>query len=154
MANARTRYDTICEYLARAHDASTGQLYGKPCALIRGHAFMVFCFDGMAFRLRGRLRLQASALPGSRYWDPLGRDVPSMEWVCIPEAHFLRWDRFALESAKLAKEGFSARDALIKPTTPAEPAADDPSQRSVRKLIPTFSFAKLWSLVPMGRASQ
>lgn len=155
MANARTRYDTICEYLVRTHETTLGQLFGKPCAMIKGHAFMVFCFDGMAFRLKGRVRLQASALPGARYWDPLGRDVPSMDWIYVPEAHFLRWDRFGLDAARFCKEGFSVRD-LPKGSVPAAPpAADDPSQRSVRRLVPSFSLSKLWSLVPMlGRGDR
>jgi hypothetical protein len=148
MANARTRYDTICEYLVRHHEASLGQLYGKPCALIKGHAFMVFCFDGVAFRLKGRVRLQASALPGARYWDPLARDVPSMDWVHVPEAHFLRWDRFAIESAKLSKEGFGPRDLFRAKVEESNPPAD-PAERSVRRLVPSFSLSKLWSLVPL-----
>lgn len=153
MANARTRYDTICEYLVRTHEASTGYLYGKPCAMIKGHAFIVYCFDGVAFRLRGRVRLQASALQGARYWDPLGRDVPSMEWIFIPLPHFLRWDRFALESARLGKEGFGGREA-IRGTTSAEPAMPDPAERSVRRLTPSFSLSKLWSLVPVFGKSE
>ncbi|MFO1495236.1 MAG: hypothetical protein U1F26_11325 [Lysobacterales bacterium] len=153
MANARTRYDTICEYLVRTHEATLGQLYGKPCALIRGHAFIVYCFEGVAFRLRGRVRLQASALPGARYWDPLGRDIPSMDWILVPEAHFLRWDRFALESARVSKEGIGIRD-LPRSSAPPEPAIADPAQRSVRKLVPSFSLSKLWSLVPIGRAER
>jgi hypothetical protein len=152
MANARTRYDTICDYLVRTHEATVGYLYGKPCAMIRGHAFIVYCFDGVAFRMRGRVRLQASALSGARYWDPLGRDLPSLEWIFVPEAHFLRWDRFALESARLGKEGFG-RDAVRGIATP-EPAALDPAERSVRKLTPTFSLSKLWSLVPVFGKSE
>ncbi|MGE4069620.1 MAG: hypothetical protein AB7E72_00415 [Lysobacterales bacterium] len=153
MANARTRFDTICEYLARTHEASLGQLYGKPCAMIKGHAFIVYCFDGVAFRLSGRSRLQASALPGARYWDPLGRDVPNMDWIHVPEANFMRWDRLALESARLGKEGF--RGPLIRSSAPPEAPVEDPSQRSVRKLVPNFSFSKLWSLMPLvGRAER
>ena len=153
MANARTRFDTICEYLARTHDAALGQLYGKPCAMLKGHAFVVYCFDGVAFRLSGRVRLQASALPGARYWDPLGRDVPNMDWIHVPEVHFMRWDRFALESARLGKDGF--KGSLLKSSAPAEAPIEDPSQRSVRKLVPSFSFSKLWSLVPLiGRAER
>lgn len=153
MANARTRYDTICEYLVRTHDASLGQLYGKPCALIKGHAFIVYCFDGVAFRLRGRVRLQASALPGARYWDPLGRDIPSMDWILIPEVHFLRWDRFGLDAARFSKEGFSVRD-LPRGSVTVEPPTANPAERSIRKLVPSFSLAKLWSLVPIGRAER
>jgi hypothetical protein len=147
MANARTRFDTICDYLRRTHDASIGYLYGKPCAMIKGHAFIVYCYDGVAFRLRGRVRLQASALPGTRYWDPLGRDVPSMEWIFVPEVHFLRWDRLALESARIGKEGFGREAVRGVPT--AEPQPADPAERSVRKLTPTFSLSRLWSLVPV-----
>lgn len=152
MANARTRYDTICDYLARSHEASKGYLYGKPCAMLKGHAFIVYCFDGMAFRLRGRVRLQASALPGARYWDPLGRDSPSMEWIFVPEVHFLRWDRFAVESARLGKEGFG-RDAVRGSNVP-EPEQVDPAERSVRRLTPSFSLSKLWSLVPLFGKSE
>lgn len=153
MANARTRFDNICEYLVRTHEASLGQLYGKPCAMIRGHAFIVYCFDGMAFRLRGRVRLQASAQPGARYWDPLGRDVPSMDWIYVPEVHFLRWDRYALESARFGKEGFGGREA-VRSTAPPEPALPNPAERSVRRLVPNFSFSKLWSLMPMVGKSE
>jgi hypothetical protein len=155
MANARTRYDTICEYLVRTHETSLGQLFGKPCAMIKGHAFMVFCFDGMAFRLKGRVRLQASALAGSRYWDPMGRDVPNMDWIYVPEAHFLRWDRFALDAARFCKEGFSVRDLPRGSVTVEAPTTPDPADRSIRKLVPAFSFSKLWSLVPMlGRSDR
>ncbi len=153
MANARTRFDTICEYLGRMHEASVGQLYGKPCVLIKGHAFLVFCFDGMAFRLRGRVRLQATTLEGARYWDPLGRDIPSMDWVLIPEQHFLRWDRFALDAARFAKEGFSVRD-LPRGTVPVEAPATNPAERSLRRLVPSFNLSKLWALVPIGRAER
>lgn len=154
MANARTRYDTICDYLVRTHEASVGYLYGKPCALIKGHAFIVYCFEGVAFRLRGRVRLQATALPGARYWDPLGRNMPSMEWILVPESHFLRWDRLALESARLGKDGFGGRDA-VRGTPMAEPELVDPAERSVRKVASSFSFSKLWALVPIfGRSEQ
>jgi hypothetical protein len=154
MANARTRYDTICEYLARTHEASLGHLFGKPCAMIRGHAFIVYCFDGVAFRLRGRVRLQASALGGARYWDPLGRDVPNMDWIHVPEVHFLRWDRLGLEAARFAKEGYGSRD-VVRSSAPAEAMPEDPAQRSIRRLVPSFSFSKLWALVPLvGRSER
>jgi len=154
MANARTRYDTICEYLVRTHETSLGSLYGKPCAMIKGHAFMVYCFDGMAFRLRGRVRLQASALPGAKYWDPLGRDVPSMEWIFVAETHFLRWDRLALESARFCKEGYGGRE-VSRGQAEVVSTADDPAQRSVRNVASSFSFSKLWALVPLlGRGER
>lgn len=109
MANARTRFDTICEYMVRAHGASTGSLYNKPCAMLRGEAFLYFHQNWAAFRLRGRVRLQALALAGAKFWDPLGREGPSMDWVIVPDAHFLRWDRFAVESVKQAEKAAGGR---------------------------------------------
>ncbi len=109
MANARTRYDTICDYMVRSHGATSGNLYGKPCALLRGHAFLYFHQGWAAFKLRGRIRLQALALAGAKFWDPLGREGPSMEWVIVPDAHFLRWDRFAVEAVKLMEKEAGGR---------------------------------------------
>lgn len=109
MANARTRFDTICDYMVRSHGATAGSLYGKPCALVRGHAFLYFHQGWAAFKLRGRVRLQALALAGAKFWDPLGRDGPSMEWVIVPDAHFLRWDRFAVEAVKQVEKDAGGR---------------------------------------------
>ncbi|MEZ5442481.1 MAG: hypothetical protein R3F15_13470 [Lysobacterales bacterium] len=109
MANARTRFDTICEYMVRSHGASVANLYGKPCATVRGHAFLYFHQNFAAFKLRGRVRLQALALAGAKFWDPLGREGPSMEWVLVPDAHFLRWDRFAVEAVKQVEKESGGR---------------------------------------------
>lgn len=105
MANARNRFDTIMDYMVRAHEVVGAPLFGRPAGLFHGEAFMVFHNDGMAFRLRGRARLQALALAGTKFWDPMGRDVPNMEWVSIPVAHFLRWDRFAIDALHHVKAG-------------------------------------------------
>jgi hypothetical protein len=76
-----------------------------------------------------------------------------MEWILVPQVHFLRWDRFALESARLGKEGF-VRDAVRGTPTP-EPQLADPAERSVRKLAPSSTLSKLWSLVPLfGKAER
>ena len=125
MANARTRYDTILDYMVRRHDAVAGQLYGKPAALLHGEAFMVYHFDGLAFRLQGRARLKATTLPGAKYWDPKGGDVPSMAWVSIPTAHFLRWDGFAIDALHQLKDGVGRRPvaAPVVGPPPAPPAS-------------------------------
>lgn len=153
MANARTRYDTISEYLVRAHECALGQLYGKPCVMKAGHAFCAYAFLGMAFRLKGRVRLQAMALPGAKFWDPLGRSDPQMDWVLVPVEHFLRWDRFAIEAVRLAEEG---KLASLGPKPERAPdAAADPALRSVRDIAPPkFRFANIWKLVPIfGRGA-
>lgn len=98
MANARTKFDFISGYMVRAHDAVQAPLFGKPSLMLNGEPFVVFHFDGMAFRLSGRQRLQASALAGAKYWSPLNPDVLNMDWVSVPITHFNRWDRLAIEA--------------------------------------------------------
>jgi len=98
MANARSKFDYLVDYLCRNHETVAAPLFGKPALLLHSEPFIVFHIDGMALRLRGRQRLQASVLSGAKYWSPLGRDNPSMEWVSVPVAHFLRWDRLAIEA--------------------------------------------------------
>ncbi|MCB1609138.1 MAG: hypothetical protein KDI71_19410 [Xanthomonadales bacterium] len=126
MANARTRFDTIREYMVRSHRASSGTLYGKPCAMLDGHAFLYFHQDWAAFLLKGRVRLQALALPGARFWDPMGREGASMDWVIVPDAHFLRWDRLAIEAVKVAHKHGEGRRPVAGPAegpVPPPPAA-------------------------------
>lgn len=108
MANARTRFDTICEYLARNHDnVVVGRVYGFPCALQHGYPFVAMVNeDMMGFRLHGRVRLQALALMGAKFWDPLNRtDEHGMDWVKVPGEHMIRWDRLGLEALRCSKEG-------------------------------------------------
>ena len=125
MANARTRYDTILDYMVRRHEAVGGQLYGKPAAFLHGEAFMVYHFDGMAFRLQGRALLKSSTLAGAKYWDPKGGDSPSMNWVSVPTAHFLRWDGFAIDAMHQLKDGVGKRPvaAPVVGPPPAPPAS-------------------------------
>lgn len=131
MANARTRFDTIREYMTRSHDATSGQLYGKPCSMFRGRAFIAFHLEGMAFKIRGRMRLQALAMADSKFWDPLLPDRPDPEWIWVPSQHVLRWDRLAVEAYRQQKEqGDAAIARNVRPSGPiAAPAAPprDPS---------------------------
>lgn len=121
MANARTRFDTIREYMARSHDATNGQLYGKPCSMFRGRAFIAFHLDGMAFKMRGRMRLQALAMPDAHFWDPLLPDRPDPDWVWVPPAHVLRWDRLAVEAYRQQRDQGDL--AVARPLRAADPAA-------------------------------
>lgn len=125
MANARSRFDTISEYMMRAHEVVRAPLFGRPAALYKGEPFMVFHNDGMGFRLRGRARLRAMALPGVKFWDPLGRDLPNMDWITVPIAHFLRWDGFAIDALHQLKQGPSGPvPAKVEGPPPAPPAAN------------------------------
>ena len=107
MANARTHFNTICEYIVRSHDGiALGRIYGFNCAMQQGHPFIAMVNEDMGFRLHGRVRLQALALLGSKFWDPLNRtDEHGMDWVKVPAEHMMRWDRFALEAMRCSKDG-------------------------------------------------
>lgn len=121
MANARSRFDTICEYLNRAHETATGTVYGKPCVMHHGRAFIAFHLDGMGFKVRGRIRLQALALTGAKFWDPLLPDRPDPDWVWIPSAFFLSWDRLAVEAFRQSKDQGGDAIARVRPVQASAP---------------------------------
>ncbi|MCQ4166591.1 hypothetical protein [Tahibacter harae] len=122
MANARTRYDTIAEFMTRQHDATSTTQYGKPAVQINGTPFLFYMLPGMAFRLQGRAREQALALPGASAWAPLGQPTERSPWVLVPVASFLRWDRLAIEALRYAQEGNLASTPKAEPTQgPPEP---------------------------------
>lgn len=121
MANARTRYDTIAEFMVRQHDAQSTTLYAKPAVQINSTAFLFYMLPGMAFRLRGRAREQALALPGASAWAPLGQPNDRSPWVLVPVASFLRWDRLAIEAFKYAQEGAVATPRAVPLQGPPEP---------------------------------
>lgn len=125
MANARTKFDFIVGYMVRTHDAVQAPLFGKPALMLNSEPFLVFHFDGMAFRLSGRQRLQASALAGSRYWSPYNPDVPNMDWVSVPLVHFNRWDRLAIEALHQRQQrlGAGPRAEPVKGPPQAPPAS-------------------------------
>jgi hypothetical protein len=111
MANARTRFETICDYLIRSHDnISVARMYGVNMALKGGHPFVALVSDDvMGFKLHGRVRLQALALIGSKFWDPLNRtDAHGMDWVKVPGEHQIRWDRLSIEAMRCCGENQSA----------------------------------------------
>jgi|GEM_PF-776094 len=131
MANARTRFDTIQAYILRAHPSvSSGSLYNRPALLLHGQPFAFFCFNAMAFRLHGRLLLQAQVLPGARGFDPLNPERHMPGWVLVPEQHFLRWDRFTVEALRCTNEAIDGRFSFAAlsyappapPTPPAPPS--------------------------------
>lgn len=115
MANARTRFDVIREYMVRQHEAKAEFLYGRPSASVNRRAFVVFIVDHMAFRLHGRALLQALTLKGAKPWDPLGRYPDRVEWAILPPEHFLRWDRLAIEAYRYARDGRSPGDVTATP---------------------------------------
>lgn len=122
MANARTRYDTIADFMTREHEATSTAMYGKPAVQVNGTAFLFYMLPGMAFRLHGRARDQALALPGATTWAPLGEPNERSPWVLVPVAQFLRWDRLAIEALRYAQEG----QATAPKAGPAQGPPEDP----------------------------
>ena len=144
MANARSHFDAIAAYLGRVHECTQSPLFGKPAILHRGEPFLVFHFDGAAFRLRGRQALLASALPGAHYWDPFHRSVPNLDWVSIPTQHFLRWDRFAIDAFRQRQNAAGSQpEAGPVSGPPAPPPAAERWSENIRKLMEKIEHLKL-----------
>ena len=89
MANARTRYDTIAEFMTREHDATSTTQYGKPAVQINGTAFLFYMLPGMAFRLQGRAREGARS----------GQGAPSSAHVDVADTCFVTPTRTELNAA-------------------------------------------------------
>lgn len=127
MANARSQFDMISSYLQRVHDAQGGLLYGKPCVMLQGQAFVAYQPDSMAVRLHGRALAQTLALPGACGWDPLRPESSSPGWVLVPGTHALRWNRLALEALRCAREASERRVSYVAAPPPPPPEQEAPA---------------------------
>lgn len=106
MANARTRFDALASYLLQHHEAIQGQMWGKHCLFFRNEPFIVLHQHCVAFRLSGRALNHALAMAGATPFDPLHPDKPPPGrpgWVLVPTAHFLAWDRLAMDSMRVIR---------------------------------------------------
>ena len=130
MANARTRYDALADYLVRNRDAKAGTLFGKPCLMFAEEPFLMLFREAVAFRLHGRGLNSALALRGSQPFDPLNPDKPPPGrpgWVLVHTSQWVAWDRLAMDSMRCVR---IARDQNVswKPPPPApEPPAAPPA---------------------------
>lgn len=118
MANARTRFDTIAEYLARQHEGKRDVVNGRPAVLVKQRPAVVYVNEQVAFRLHGRVLLQALTLKGSKPWHPFDQEPIPVEWALVPTDHFLRWDRLAIEALRCTRDGRRIADL--------NPAVDPP----------------------------
>ncbi|UXI68000.1 hypothetical protein [Tahibacter amnicola] len=144
MANARTRYDTISEFMQREHDATGALLYAKPSVQINGTPFLFYTNTGMAFRLSAKARDYALALPGSTVWSPLGAAQASSPWVLVPASQFLRWDRLAIDALRHAEAGDTRRpQALPSQGPPPLPPAAHRWRDSIKNLMEKASALRL-----------
>ncbi|HET9483326.1 MAG TPA: hypothetical protein VFO79_05155 [Xanthomonadales bacterium] len=129
MANARTRYDALAEYLVRHRDAKEATLYGKPCLAFQGHPFMMLTSKGVAFRLHGRPLTTALAFKGATGFDPLKPDEPPPGrpgWVLVPVSQFVSWDRLAMDAIRCVRLAENQHVSWKPAPPPPEPVAAPP----------------------------
>ena len=141
MANARSQFDMISVYLQQTHEAQAGLLYGKPCVMLNGNAFVAYQPDAMAFRLHGRTLVQTLALPGAHGWDPLRPESSTPGWVLVPGAHALRWSRLALEALRCARDASERRVSYATVPPPPPPEVEAPPASNPQSLAQRVSAA-------------
>src|SRR4028119_189286 len=76
-------------------NATSGQLFGKPCYKGGGKAFFCFFQNSAVFKLPPDLREEALRQSGALLFDPSGKGRPMREWVQMPFEHAADWERFA-----------------------------------------------------------
>jgi hypothetical protein len=84
-------------------NAEQSQMFGKPCFKTNGKAFICFFQQEMVFKLFGEIHKEALLLQGSQLFDPSGKKRPMKDWVQIPYDHCNKWEQFAGEALKSAK---------------------------------------------------
>jgi hypothetical protein len=89
---------SFLEIGANLPEAKEGQLFGKPCFKINGKAFVCFFQNEMVFKIKEDVHFEALSLPGSKLFDPSGKNRPMKEWVQVPFEHEALWQKFALEA--------------------------------------------------------
>jgi len=94
------KYISIGETLSKKSNAEIGKLFGKPCLKINGKAFACFFNGDMVFKLDADSHKKASALKGSKLFDPSGANRPMKEWVQVKAAHEKEWMELAEAAMK------------------------------------------------------
>lgn len=98
------KYNAIGEALAKKNKAEISKMFGKPCLKIQGKAFACFFNGDMVFKLDAANHKKASALKGSRLFDPSGANRPMKEWVQVKPAHEKEWMKLATAALAYVKE--------------------------------------------------
>jgi len=152
MANTRTKFDMIGEYLSRTQDGvETATLYRKPGLRRNMEPFALFHRDGMAFRLHGRTLVSALTLPGAQPFDPLTPDKPPPGWpgwVWVPPSQMIRWDRLSTEALRCLREANEKTRVSWKvpePMPPAPPELPPSPPGSLADRVKKFLAGNSWS---------
>ncbi len=101
---SETTYNTIGETLVKKHKAEISKLFGKPCIKINGKAFACFFNGDMVFKLDETNHKKASALKGSKLFDPSGAGRPMREWVQVKPTHEKEWTKLAEDALNYVLE--------------------------------------------------
>lgn len=136
MANARSRYEALATYLEQQRGAKRAHLYGMPCLLLEGEPFIMLYRANVAFRLSGRALKHAMEMAGSTGFDPLHPDQPPPGrpgWVLVATAHFLSWDRLAMDAMRCAQLAKQQHVSWQPPPAPPPPVAA-PAQSTPKSL--------------------
>ena len=98
------KFIAIGEVLGKKHKAEMSKMFGKPCIKINGKAFACFFNGDMVFKLDEASHKKASALKGSKLFDPSGAGRPMKEWVQVKPAHEKEWMKLAEAAMKYLQE--------------------------------------------------
>lgn len=152
MANTRSKFDMIAEYLVRSHEGvETATIYRRPGMRHFNEPFCLFHKEGMAFRLHGRSLTSALALPGAQPFDPANPDKPPPGWpgwVWVPPGQMLRWDRLSTDALRCLREANATGRVSWKTPEPLPPAPPEPppsTPDSLAARVKKFVGSSLWS---------
>lgn len=150
MANTRSKFDAIAEYLVRSQEGVVlSTIYRKPGLKRFEEPFCLYHREGMVFRLHGRMLTSALALPGAQPFDPLNPDKPPPGWpgwVWVPGSQMLRWDRLSTEALRCVRESSETGRVSWKtpePMPPAPPEEPPSTAESLAARVKSFFSAGL-----------
>ena len=98
------KYNTIGDAFAKKYKTEISKMFGKPCLKINGKAFACFFNGDMVFKLDAEYHKKASALKGSKQFDPSGANRPMKEWVQVKGVHEKEWTKLAEAAMMYVKE--------------------------------------------------
>jgi len=94
-------FNRIGSKLQTSHDATSGQMFGKPC--LKGSnnkAFAAFFKGEMVFKLGAeQIHLLKDQYPDSVNWDPSGKGRPMKDWLQVPVIFETDWEKLAIQAA-------------------------------------------------------
>jgi len=90
-------YEQIGEKLKEETGSEFGQMFGKPCLKTASKkAFCAFFQDEMVFKIgKEEVPVLIEQYPGSRNWDPSGKNRAMKDWLQVPAEYQHSWRQLA-----------------------------------------------------------